>query len=66
MTRIEITAREMVIKHQFQEQPLSFEQAKTCALISVDYMQKECTLHKVSPVPRFDYLHDLKEEIKKL
>jgi len=36
MTHTEIKARELVIKMQFQENAISFEQAKHCALIAVD------------------------------
>lgn len=33
-------AREIVIKMQFQKEPLMFEQAKQCALIAVDEILK--------------------------
>lgn len=36
MKEIEDTARQIVIKMQFQSEPLMFEQAKQCALIAVD------------------------------
>ena len=36
MTIEQITAREIVIKMQFQKEPLNFEQAKYCAKISVE------------------------------
>mgnify|MGYP003654620081 FL=1 len=36
MTEQQEKAREIVIKMQFQKEPLMFEQAKHCALIEVD------------------------------
>lgn len=36
MSEEQIRAREIVIKMQFQKEPLMFEQAKHCALISID------------------------------
>ena len=36
MTQQEEKARGIVIKMQFQKNPLTFEQAKHCALIAVD------------------------------
>ena len=40
MTPQELKAREILIKMQFQSQPLMFEQAKQCALIAVDEIIK--------------------------
>ncbi len=36
MNEHQIKAREIVIKMQFQPNPLAFEQARMCALIAVD------------------------------
>lgn len=36
MTKEQIKARELVIKYQFQNPPLMFDLAKSCALITVD------------------------------
>lgn len=40
MTPQELKAKEILIKMQFQSQPLMFEQAKQCALIAVDEIIK--------------------------
>ncbi len=40
MTIHEEKAREIVIKMQFQKEPLNFEQAKNCGLIAVDEIVK--------------------------
>jgi len=36
MRESEVKAREIIIKMQFQKHPISFEQAKHCALVSID------------------------------
>lgn len=38
MTQEEEMAREIVIKMQFQKEPIMFEQAKYCALVHIDSM----------------------------
>ena len=40
MTNHEVKAREIVIKMQFQKEPLIFEAAKMCGLIAVDEILK--------------------------
>ena len=45
MTQEELKAREILIKMQFQSQPLTFEQAKKCALIAVDEVLKNSHTH---------------------
>ena len=40
MEEYKFKAREIVIKMQFQKEPLTFEQAKQCALIAVDEMMQ--------------------------
>lgn len=40
--------------------------AKQSALITVNELIVECTLHRPSPEPRFDYLNEVKKEIEKL
>jgi hypothetical protein len=60
-------AREIVIKIQFQKEPLMFEQAKQCALIAVDEMLSEhfgdITEYAMR---RYNYLTEVKQEIEKL
>jgi hypothetical protein len=60
-------AREIVIKMQFQKEPLMFEQAKQCALIAVDEMLSEhfgdITEYAMR---RYNYLTEVKQEIEKL
>jgi len=36
MTDIQIKAREIVIKMQFQQVPITFEQAKHCSLVAIE------------------------------
>jgi hypothetical protein len=66
MTTIEEKAREIVIKMQFQKQPLMFEQAKQCALIAVD----EILLHEKNSHSVLDkateYWQEVRNEIEKL
>jgi hypothetical protein len=67
-------AREIVIKMQYQKEPLMFEQAKKCALLVVDEMTSQMlSLMKVFNEDRsefeaieLDYLTRVKEEIEKL
>ena len=52
-------AKELVIKMQFQKQPLMFDQAKYCALIVVDEI--------ISIVGRYsNYWQEVKQEIENL
>jgi len=62
-SRIDMTAkekaRELVVKMQFQKQPLMFDQAKHCALIAVDEI--------ISIVGRYsNYWQEVKHEINQL
>ena len=45
MEEYKLKAREIVIKMQFQKEPLIFEQAKQCALIAVDEIIKSKKLN---------------------
>jgi hypothetical protein len=60
-------AREIVIKMQFQKEPLMFDQAKQCALIAVDEIMKSQykVLSGVKP-SFYDYWAEVGLEIKKL
>jgi hypothetical protein len=53
-------SREIVIRMQFQQPPLMFEQAKHCALIAIDEIYEECVLE------RDWYWEKVKQEIEKL
>jgi hypothetical protein len=64
MTEKEIKAREIVIKMQFQKEPLMFEQAKQCALICVDEILSSFQFNKCDS--EYDYYLDVKTEIEKL
>lgn len=44
----------------------SRQKAVDMAMILVDELQKESTMVRVSPTPRFDYWQDVKEELQKL
>jgi hypothetical protein len=57
-------AREIVIKMQFQKEPLMFEQAKQCALIAVDELIYE-TQFEV-PNVRQKYWLSVKQEIENI
>jgi len=55
-------ALEIVIKMQFQKEPLMFEQAKQCALITVDeILNNDCLYTEI-----FIYYSEIKQEIEKL
>jgi hypothetical protein len=53
-------SREIVIRMQFQQPPLMFEQAKHCALIALDEIYEECLIE------RDWYWEKVKQEIEKL
>jgi len=53
-------SREIVIRMQFQQPPLMFDQAKYCALIAVDEIYEECVIE------RDWYWEKVKQEIEKL
>jgi len=48
MDKAEIKAREIIIKFQFQNPPLIFDEAKKMALISVEEIIKETKLHDLT------------------
>jgi hypothetical protein len=68
MTQTEEKAREIVIKMQFQKEPLMFDQAKQCALIAVEEI-----LNTLYSIPfgnaldnELEYWEEVKQEIEKL
>jgi len=65
MTPQQETAREIVIKMQFQKEPLMFEQAKQCALIAVDEIIEIFNDTNGSDY-RLEYWQEVKQEIEKL
>jgi len=58
-------ARKIVIKIQSQKEPLTFEQAKQCALITIDEIIKETKLHDLTIYQqgRTGYFQEVKQEI---
>ena len=67
MIQIEEKAREIVIKMQFQHEPLMFEQAKQCALITVDEILEAIDWHNFEvPNDEIWYWQEVKQEIEKL
>jgi hypothetical protein len=56
-------AREILIKMQFQSQPLMFEQAKKCALIAVDEIISN--RQRIKDIDKL-YWQQVKQEIEKL
>lgn len=68
MTPQQEKAREIVIKMQFQKQPLTFDQAKHCALIAVDEIMDELTVmnYGLQYLNRMAYWNEIKGEIEKL
>lgn len=68
MEEYKLKAREIVIKMQFQKEPLIFEQAKQCALIAVDELINShlvlTTTHDLKPSVRCKrYWQKVKQEI---
>ena len=61
MTQQEEKARGIVIKMQFQKNPLTFEQAKHCALIAVDELILDAYNNYYH-----NYWQEVKQEIEKL
>jgi len=61
-------AREIVIKIQFQKEPLMFEQAKQCALIAVDEILDIGLgfMHDDTAWNIDKYWQEVKQEIEKL
>lgn len=45
---------------------VNWENSKLCAILLVEELQKESTMVRVSPTPRFDYFEDVKNRIKLL
>jgi hypothetical protein len=56
MEEYKFKAREIVIKMQFKREPLTFEQAKQCALIAVDLAIEYNDFH-------IEFLQEVKQEI---
>lgn len=65
MDEIEIKAKEIVIKMQFQNPTLMFDQAKHCALICVDEIISACEFNFVESYNTV-WWNKVKEEIKKM
>jgi len=60
-------ARGIVIKMQFQKNPLTFEQAKQCALIAVDEITDSIVITDLTTAEnQFLYWEEVKHEIEKL
>ena len=66
-------AREIVIKMQFQQPPLMFEQAKHCALIAIDEIEEALTdygrgdsLQLQNMDSEFRFWEQVKTEIEKI
>lgn len=60
-------AIEIIIQMQFQSHPLMFEQAKRCALITVDEMLKHMSLHFGQiGLSTVEYWNEVKREIEQL
>jgi len=69
MTELEIKARELVIKFQFQEQPLMFEQAKIFAIMLVNEILEvlgSAGVYNYADSAVSDYWENVKSEIQKL
>ena len=66
MTQAKEKAREILIKMQFQKEPLKFEQAKQCALIAVDEILNVKSFLKSMPLQDVKYWQEVKQEIEKL
>jgi|APIni6443716594_1056825.scaffolds.fasta_scaffold3559661_2 hypothetical protein len=64
MTPQQETAREIVIKMQFQKEPLMFEQAKQCAIIAVDEILAVVLDSPYANIIK--YYQEVKQEIEKL
>ena len=67
MSEEQIRAREIIIKMQFQKEPLMFEQAKNCALISIDeiitFLKMQMGFYDEKAM---EYHLKIREEIRKL
>jgi hypothetical protein len=60
-------AREIVIRMQFQQPPLMFDQAKYCALIAVDEIINSIVIIDLTAAEnQFTYWEQVKIEIEKL
>lgn len=74
MKEHQLEARDIIIKMQYQEKPLLFEQAKKCSLIAVDKIIE--AIPKYTPLngfgsalfdnPDIEYWKEVKQEIEKL
>lgn len=67
MEEYKFKAREIVIKMQFQKEPLNFEQAKQCALIAVDEIINSVVITDLTTAEnQFIYWEEVKQEIMSL
>ncbi len=60
-----LKAVQIIMKMQFQKEPLSFAQGKKCALIAVDLIIYH-TEEDSSNIPLYEYYSEVKKEIEKL
>lgn len=68
MTQDEEKAREIVIKMQFQKEPIMFEQAKHCALVQIEFMIDMLKYHGTDIGEKYSLLRlkKIKEAIRVL
>lgn len=59
-------AKEILIKMQFQSDPLMFEQAKKCALIAVDEILESLNCNPFYNIDIIKHYKQIKKEIEKL
>lgn len=66
MTQVEEKAREIVIKMQFQKEPLTFEQAKNCSLVLIQEIKKDRERLNDALFYNEDYWDKVENELYKL
>jgi hypothetical protein len=67
MTKTQIKAREIIVKMQFQKNPLMLEAARTCALVAVDEILDAIDWHAFeTPNVEIKYWNEVKIEIEKM
>ena len=60
-----LKAVQIIMKMQFQKEPLSFAQGKKCALIAVDEIL-DAKNHLITTKDQLNYWIEVKQEIEKL
>jgi hypothetical protein len=63
MNQYQEKAREIVIKMQFQKEPLNFEQAKQCAVICVNEIIRALDEHQWQNRFVIEFYNEVKNEI---